>query len=270
MPSSKGPVVDSPARTRNHAVTNQGSDICLLQSSWKSLDIYPLANFVVKVSMAGTPYATQTFVSNFWCNFLSRKRKHARNLEQHHILFKELLKHCAARAWHLVPLDNLCPPTSFAKKEHPPKKQATQTGRGRIYGHELSKVPGRLSSPTGTTDLCVRRTPSSNGTPPTSPGHQPSVAQPLHVGLASFWRLLHPIRQAKSLRHMEADSSVPFWRSRQSELQCSGHVSTSPHQTFAHPYTHATLKKQLVSLPWICCSVVYATIWQRTSSTSQQ
>ena len=46
--------------------------------------------FVVKVSMAGTPYATQTFVSNFWCNFLSRKRKHARNLEQHHILFKEL------------------------------------------------------------------------------------------------------------------------------------------------------------------------------------
>ena len=172
MPSSKGPVVDSPARTRNHAVTNQGSDICLLQSSWKSLDIYPLADFVVKVSMAGTPYATQTFVSNFWCNFLSRKRKHARNLEQHHILFKELLKHCAARAWHLVPLGKLCPPTSFAKKEHPPKKQATQTGRGRIYGHELSKVPGRLSSPTGTTDLCVRRTPSSNGTPPTSPGHQ--------------------------------------------------------------------------------------------------
>ena len=117
MPSSKGPVVDSPARTRNHAVTNQGSDICLLQSSWKSFDIYPFASFVVKVSMAGTPYATQTFASNFWCNFLSRKRKHARNLEQHLILFKELLKHCAARAWHLVPLRNLCPPTSYAKKE---------------------------------------------------------------------------------------------------------------------------------------------------------
>lgn len=234
MPSSKGPVVDSPARTRNHAVTNQASDICLFLSSWKSFDIYPCANFVVKVSMAGTPYATQTAVSNFWCNFLSRKRKHARNLEQHHIHFKELLKHCAARAWHLVPLGNLCPPTSYAKKEVS-KNGAPSEETGHTDWPRANLWPRTVQSSRSVV-LADRYHRSlraanplfkwyaSNFTRSSTLSSATATCRPCRFLTASAYGGGYASREgrqqdrttkvsnpaAKSLRHMEADSSVPF------------------------------------------------------------